>query len=46
MLPKPDERIKVDYLNLARQTEDMERQHISFRGQTTAVAYLKKIKTI
>lgn len=36
----------VDYLNLARQMEDMERQHIYFRGHTDAVAYLKKIKAI
>ena len=34
----------VDYLNLARQMEDMERQHIYFRGHTDAVAYLKKSK--
>ena len=36
----------VDYLNLVRQMEDMERQHIYFRGHTDAVAYLKKIKAI
>ena len=36
----------VDYLNLARQMEDMERQHIYFRGHTDAVVYLKKIKAI
>ena len=34
------------YLNLARQMEDMERQHIYFCGHTDAVAYLKKIKAI
>ena len=30
----------------ARQMEDMERQHIYFRGHTDAMAYLKKIKAI
>ena len=37
-----EHRAYVDYLNLARQMEDMERQHIYFRGHTDAVAYLKK----
>ena len=41
-----EHRTYVDYLNLARQMEDMERQHIYFRGHTDAVAYLKKIKAI
>lgn len=41
-----EHRAYVDYLNLARQMEDMERQHIYFRGHTDAVAYLKKIKAI
>ena len=36
----------VDYLNLARQVEDTERQHTYFREHTDAVAYLKKIKAI
>ncbi len=35
-----------DYLSHVRQMEDMERQHIYFRGHTDAVAYLKKIKAI
>lgn len=39
-----EHRAYVDYLNLARQMEDMERQHIYFRGHTDAVAYLKKSK--
>ena len=34
------------YVDLARQMEDMERQHIYFCGHTDAVAYLKKIKAI
>lgn len=37
-----EHRAYVDYMNLARQMEDMERQHIYFRGHTDAVAYLKK----
>ena len=41
-----EHRAYVDYLNLARQMEDMERQHIYFRGHTDAVAYLKRIKAI
>ena len=41
-----EHRAYMDYLNLARQMEDMERQHIYFRGHTDAVAYLKKIKAI
>ena len=41
-----EHRAYVDYLNLARQMEDMERQHIYFRGHTDAVAYLKEIKAI
>ena len=36
----------VEYFNLVRQLEDMERQHIYFRGHTDAVAYLKKIGAI
>lgn len=39
-----EHRAYVDYLNLVRQMEDMERQHIYFRGHTDAVAYLKKSK--
>ncbi len=39
-----EHRAYVDYLNIARQMEDMERQHIYFRGHTDAVAYLKKSK--
>lgn len=39
-----EHRAYVDYLNLARQMEDMERQHIYFRRRTDAVAYLKKTK--
>lgn len=39
-----EHRAYVDYMNLARQMEDMERQHIYFRGHTDAVAYLKKSK--
>lgn len=31
-----EHRAYVDYLNLARQMEDMERQHIYFRGHTDA----------
>ena len=41
-----EHRAYVDYLNLVRQMEDMERQHIYFRGHTDTVAYLKKIKAI
>lgn len=41
-----EHRAYVDYLNLARQMEDMERQHIYFRGHTDAVAYLEEIKAI
>lgn len=41
-----EHRAYVDYLNLARQMEDMERQHIYFCGHTDAVAYLKRIKAI
>lgn len=41
-----EHRAYVDYLNLARQMEDMERQHIYFCGHTDAVAYLKKSKRI
>ena len=41
-----EHRAYVDYLNLARQMEDMERQHIYFHGHTDAVAYFKKIKAI
>ena len=39
-----EHRAYVTYLGLARQMEDMERQHIYFRGHTDAVAYLKKSK--
>ena len=45
-LDEDDGEIHVAYLGLARQMEDMERQHIYFRGHTDAVAYLKKIKAI
>jgi len=41
-----EHRAYVDYLNPARQMEDMERQHIYFHGHTDAVTYLKKIKAI
>ena len=41
-----EHRAYVTYLGLGRQMEDMERQHIYFRGHTDAVAYLKKIKAI
>ena len=41
-----EHRAYVTYLGLVRQMEDMERQHIYFRGYTDAVAYLKKIKAI
>ena len=41
-----EHRAYVDYLNLVRQMEDMERQHIYFCGHTDAVAYLKKIKAL
>ena len=41
-----EHRAYVDYMNLARQMEDMERQHIYFRGHTDAVAYLKKSSAI
>lgn len=41
-----EHRAYVAYLSLVRQMEDMERQHIYFRGHTDAVAYLKKIKAI
>ena len=41
-----EHRAYVDYLNLVRQMEDMERQHIYFRGHTDAVAYLKKNEAI
>lgn len=36
----------IQYFNLVRRLEDMERQQIYFRGHTDAVAYLKKIKAI
>ena len=36
----------TQYLHLVRQRDDMERQQIYFRGQTDAVAYLRKIKAI
>ena len=36
-----EHRAYVDYLNLARQMEDMERQHIYFCGSVDAVAYFK-----
>lgn len=36
----------VEYFNLMRQLEDMERQQIYFRGHTDAVSYLKKISAI
>ena len=39
-----EHRAYVDYLNLVRQMEDMERQHTYFRRRTDAVAYLKKTK--
>ena len=39
-----EHRAYADYLNLVRQMEDIERQHIYFRGHTDAVAYLKKSK--
>ena len=38
--------VLVKYLQLYRKMDDMERQHIYFRGQTDAVAYLKNIKVI
>ena len=39
-----ENRAYVTYLGLAGQMEDMERQHICFRGHADAVAYLKKSK--
>lgn len=36
----------LQYLHLYRKMDDMERLHIYFRGQTDAVAYLKKIKAV
>lgn len=39
-----EHRAYVDYLNLSRQMEDIERQHIYFRRRTGTVAYLKKTK--
>lgn len=41
-----EHRAYATYLSLARQMEDMERQHIYFRGHTDAVAYLKKNEAI
>ena len=41
-----DHRANEDYLNLDRQMEDKERQHIYKRGHNDNVAYLKKIKAI
>lgn len=38
--------VLLQYLHLYRKMDDMERLHIYFRGQTDAVAYLKKIKAI
>ena len=38
--------VLIRYLRLYRKIDDMERLHIYFRGQTDAVAYLKKIKVI
>lgn len=38
--------VLLRYLHLYRKMDDMERLHIYFRGQTDAVAYLKKIKAI
>lgn len=36
----------IQYFNLVRRLEDMERQQIYFRGHTDAVAYLKKIQAL
>ncbi len=36
----------IQYFNLVRRLEDMERQQMYFRGHTDAVAYLKKIVAI
>lgn len=38
--------VLLQYLHLYRKMDDMERLHIYFRGQTDAVAYLKKIKVL
>lgn len=38
--------VLLRYLRLYRKMDDMKRLHIYFRGQTDAVAYLKKIKAI
>ena len=38
--------VLLRYLHLHRKMDDMERLHIYFRGQTDAVAYLKKIKVL
>lgn len=36
----------LQYLRLYRKADDMERQHIYFRGHTDAFSYLKKIKVL
>ena len=41
-----EHRAYVDYLNLVRQMEDMERQHIYLHRHTDTVAYFKKINAI
>ena len=38
--------ILLQYLRKFRKMDDMERLHIYFRGQTDAVAYLKRTKAI
>ena len=38
--------ILLQYFRISRKMDDMERLHIYFRGQTDAVAYLKKINVI
>ncbi len=38
--------ILLEYLRVALERDNMERQHIYFRGHTDALAYLKKMKAI
>lgn len=45
-LTADEHNVFLQYLHLYRKMDDMERLHIYFRGQTDAVAYLKKIKVL
>ena len=45
-LTAEDHAALITYLHLMFRLSDMERLHIYFRGQTDAVAYLKRIKAL